>query len=144
VLIVLFSQWVGALLLTPLLISALIVAFASRPQLARRPVMTLAWGVAAFFLPVVLEQVGALPHTFRFGADGLVSWGNLVDSRTTADFLMSLLGAAALIVLTGRFAIGITRARLAAQRHVQIQAWQLRQLLPRARTIPSDAVSTHI
>ena len=82
--------------------------------------------------------------TKRFGADGLVSWGNLVDSRTTADFAMSLLGAAALIVLTGRFAIGITRARLAAQRHVQIQAWQLRQLLPRARTIPSDAVSTHI
>ena len=59
-----------------------------------------------------------------------------------AQVLIPLL--AALIVLTGRFAIGITRARLAAQRHVQIQAWQLRQLLPRARTIPSDAVSTHI
>jgi serine/threonine-protein kinase len=144
VLVVLFSQWVGALLLTPLLISALIVAFASRPRLARRPAVALVWGLAAFFLPVLLEQLGVLPHTFSYGANGLASWGNLIDNRTTAGFVMALLGAAALIVLTGRFAIGITQARLAAQRHVQIQAWQLRQLLPRARTIPSDAVSTRI
>jgi serine/threonine-protein kinase len=133
VLVVLFSQWVGALLLTPLLISALIVAFASRPQYARRPAMALGWGLAALFLPIVLEQLGVLPHTFRYGAAGLVSWGNIIDSRTTADLVMALLGAAALIVLTARFAIGITRARIAAQRHVHIQAWQLRQLLPRPR-----------
>lgn len=93
---------------------------------------------------MVLEQLGVLPHTFSYDARGLSSWGNLIDNRTTAGFVMSLLGAAALIVLTGRFAIGITRGRLAAQRHVQIQAWQLRQLLPRPRTIPSDGVATRI
>jgi hypothetical protein len=62
----------------------------------------------------------------------------VLDSRTTADRVMALLGAAALIVLTGRFAIGVTRARLAAQRQVHIQAWQLRQLVPKPRAATID------
>ncbi len=138
-LVVVFAQWVGAVLLTPLLVGALLVALGSRPDLARRPALVYAFGILAVALPVALEAAGVMPHTFSWARAGLTSWGNIVDSRTDADFVIMLLGMVALLVLTARFTIGITRARLEAQRHVHLQAWQLRQLLPRAKTARSGS-----
>ena len=136
VLIVLLAQWVGALQLSPLMISALIVALASRPDVARRPLSLVAFGLIGIFLPIALEQLGVVAPTFHYGAGGLTTWSNIIDSRTWVDLVFTVGGAAALVLLTGRFAMGMTLARIDAQRHMHIQAWQLRQLLPRARTSP--------
>jgi serine/threonine-protein kinase len=138
VLVVLFAQWVGALQLSPLFVSALMVALATRPDLARRPVFLLGFGAVGVFLPIALELTGVLDRTFSFGAAGLTSWGNIIDSRTTLDLVLAIGGAVALVMLTGRFAMGMTRARLDAQRQMHIQAWQLRQLLPRPRSERSE------
>ena len=73
-------------------------------------------------------------RTFTYGASGLTSWGNIIDSRGGTDLAMVFVGIGGLMLLTGRFALGLTRSRLEAQRHVSLQAWQLRQLLPRNRT----------
>jgi len=134
VLLVFFSQWVGALLLTPLLAAALVIALGSRMELVRRPVIVYAFALAAIGVPIVLERLGVLHPTFAYGLAGLTGWGNIIDSRTPTDLVMLLVGFVALLLLTTRFAIGITRARQEAQRHVHLQAWQLRQLLPRAKT----------
>ncbi|MBV8756389.1 MAG: serine/threonine protein kinase [Deltaproteobacteria bacterium] len=133
-LVVVFAQWVGAVMLTPLLVGALLVAFGSRPEIARRPALVYGFGVLAFGLPLLVELAGVMPHTFSYGAAGVTSWGNIVDSRTPTDFAIYLCGMLALLLITARFSVGITRARLEAQRHVHLQAWQLRQLLPRAKT----------
>ena len=55
-LVVLFAQWAGALLMTPLFVGALIVAVGSRPNLVRRPAVVLGWGLVALFLPIALES----------------------------------------------------------------------------------------
>ena len=114
----LFAQWVGALLMTPLFVGALVVAVGSRPNLVRRPVIVLGWGLVALFLPIALESLGVLHRTFTYGASGLTSWGNIIDSRGGADLAMVFIGIGGLMLLTGRFALGLTRSRLEAQRHV--------------------------
>jgi serine/threonine-protein kinase len=133
-LVVVFAQFTGAFVLAPLLVTALLVAYSSRPEIARRPWLVFAYGIVASLLPIALEELGVLPPTFRFGPDGLVSWANGVARHTTAGFAMLAAGVAILVTLTGRYAMGITRARFDTQRHMHLQAWQLRQLLPRART----------
>jgi eukaryotic-like serine/threonine-protein kinase len=137
-LVVLFAQWVGALQLSPLFVSALLVALASRPDVARRPLLLVVFGLLGVFLPLALERWGVFPPTFAFGHDGLTTWGNIIEREPRGALVLVIGGAAALILLTGRFAMGMTRARLAAQRQMHTQAWQLRQLLPRARTGGSE------
>ena len=137
-LVVLFAQWVGALQLSPLFVSALLVALASRPDVARRPLLLVAFGLLGFFLPLALERWGVLPATYAFGHDGLTTWGNILERHPRGALVLVIGGAAAMILLTGRFALGMTRARLAAQRQMHVQAWQLRQLLPRARAGGSE------
>jgi len=98
--------------------------------------LLVAFGLIGIFLPIALEQLGVVEPTFHYGAAGLTTWSNIIDSRTWVDLVFTVGGAAALVLLTGRFAMGMTLARIDAQRHMHIQAWQLRQLLPRARTSP--------
>jgi hypothetical protein len=79
-----------------------------------------------------------LPATYAFGHDGLTTWGNILERHPRGALVLVIGGAAAMVLLTGRFAMGMTRARLAAQRQMHTQAWQLRQLLPRARAGASE------
>jgi hypothetical protein len=137
-LVVAFAQFTGAFVLTPLLVATLLVAYSSRPEIARRPWLVFGYGIVASLLPIALEKLGALPPTFRFDSEGLVTWANGVARHTTGGFVLLAGGVAILVTLTGRYAMGITRARFDTQRHMHIQAWQLRQLLPRARTSRSE------
>ena len=84
----------------------------------RRPLLVLGFGLVALSLPVALEWAGVVGRTFTYGATGLTSWGNIIDSRTDTDLAMVFVGMAGLVWLTARFALGLTRSRLEAQRHV--------------------------
>ena len=119
VLIVLFAQWVGALLMTPLFVVGAGRRAGIAANLVRRPVIVLGWGLVALFLPIALESVGVLPTRSPTARPGLTSWGNIIDSRTDTDLAMVFVGdRRRCMLLTARFALGLTRSRLEAQRHV--------------------------
>jgi len=79
---------------------------------------------------VVLEHVGVLDPTWRVEDGAVVSMSSVIQIGGMPTMLL-LIGANLLaIVVIGMFANALARSRHAAQREVEIQAWQLRQLLP--------------
>jgi serine/threonine-protein kinase len=130
VLVVLFSRISGTLMLTPLLICAVLLAMGSREIVARRPSVVALWAVVAVLTPVALERLGVLAPTFAMTADGVVSAGTIIASRTPLDLAALVGGNVAFAVLVGLYGTAITRGRFEAQRRMHVQAWHLSQLLP--------------
>jgi len=126
----LLSRLFGPLIVTPIVISIMAVSLTSYPLLMHHSRIVIAMLVAAWLGPVALESAGVLAETWRVEDGRVVSMSSLIEIRghTTAALLI---GANVLaIVVIGMFANTLARARHAAQRDVEIQAWHLRHLLP--------------
>jgi len=63
--------------------------------------------------------------------EGLASHGTIFDGRSSNDLLAAFLGTVALVMVVGVYTVSVTRARRTAARETLVQAWHLRQLLPR-------------
>ena len=73
--------------------------------------------------------MGVLASTWSI-ADGKITTTSMIVEIGTATTVL-VIGANILgIIVIGLFANALARSRHAAQRNVEIQAWQLRQLLP--------------
>jgi hypothetical protein len=66
-------------------------------------------------------------------ADGVLSTGTAL-ARGGRRFSSLFLGNLAIIVVAAFYARAVARDRIQAQRKLQVQAWHLRQLLPRDRS----------
>lgn len=123
------SRLYGPLLVTPVITCLMAVSLTSYPQLMRRTPVILAMLIVSWITPVVLERLGVLASTWRV-VDGEVRASSAVITLDAASTAV-LIGANVLaIIVTGLFANALARSRHAAQRDVQVQAWQLRKLLP--------------
>jgi serine/threonine-protein kinase len=86
-------------------------------------------GIAAVFIPVLLEIAGLVPRSYAFDRGAIRIVSNLVELRPFPAFLLLALSTALTIVATA-FTIGsAVDALVASERRSFAQAWRLRQML---------------
>jgi hypothetical protein len=91
---------------------------------------TFLMGTLTLILPFVAEALGWVPRTTTFVDDAIVirSWTfHLPMVPTIVLFLATLVGS---LLLTGTYVLRLRDQLSAAQRHLHLQSWHLRQLLP--------------
>jgi serine/threonine protein kinase len=120
------SRVFGSLILVPSVTCVMALSLTSYPQLVDRARLVIAILAASWLVPVVLERLGVLSETWR------IAGGAIASIPRVANLGSGLLVAASLtpVIVVGLFANALARSRRDAQRTLQIQAWQLRQLLP--------------
>jgi hypothetical protein len=85
--------------------------------------------LAGWLAPLALEQLGVIAPTWRIEDGQIVSMSSVLWLGASTRVLV-IFAHVVLIGATGLFAHALATSRHAAQRALQIQAWQLRQLLP--------------
>jgi len=130
VMLVMFARLVGPFTAAPGLAVIMAMTFANHRRVAPAPLLAVMICLAVL-LPWVAEQVGVAAVSTSVSGNALVfhtAATELAPSWATA-------GLVAYVLLLIGMAVGLTRAaandRRAVQRTVQVQAWQLRQLVTR-------------
>ncbi|NUP10873.1 MAG: protein kinase [Polyangiaceae bacterium] len=119
----------GPVVVLPTVIAASMATVLLHPRLAYRATVVFATS-AIVAVPCVLELVGVFPAAYAF-EDGrmIMTPRMLFFPRDPTLFVMAFSSLATFVML----AIAVSRVRLMltdAERAVQLQAWQLRQLVP--------------
>jgi serine/threonine-protein kinase len=85
----------------------------------------------AVIVPAALQWLGVLPPSYRFEADGWIVLPTVfhISARPTQAFLLAAIVGT--VVPACIFVARLRRAYLDAERKLQLQAWQLRQIVPR-------------
>ncbi len=105
------------------------MSVASHPRLIRAWLLG-AMLVAAVITPWVLEQVGALSPTMTFDGPSLILRSSAGVLDPTGTIAVMVLYVIAIVTLGIMLARAQSAARRVAQRTVELQAWQLHQLMP--------------
>ena len=131
------SRIAGPFVLTPILISGIVLGLAVMPALNRRPWIFIAWIIAASVTPVVLEAIGWLERTWWFEGDTLQIRSMVIHGHNrTVEAIAVVATHVAFITMSGLFTRAISHDRQTAERRLHIQAWHLRHLLPSRRPAP--------
>jgi serine/threonine-protein kinase len=131
-LVALLARVMTPFLLAPSVAMVTGTVFAMVPQLGRVVWALYAIFAAAILMPFVAELVGVMASTVTFQGDAIV----LHTAATRLDPTFTLAGLSLFVAIVLAIAIGLTRGivndRNRSQRALQLQSWQLRQLVPRA------------
>jgi serine/threonine-protein kinase len=128
------SRLAGPFMITPIVILAMLLSFASNPRLLERPWIYVGWAVAAVMTPIVLELVGVLPATWRISEGLIKTRSEFFTLHGTTDELALIVANLGFLLIGALFAFGMSADRRRAERDLHVQAWHLRQLLPKGRT----------
>src|SRR4029079_18252359 len=95
-----------------------------------------AFAVGALFItaaigPMVLERVGVLSRTMYVDTAGILLRAAAVGTAENPAILVGTLYAIGLIIGSCGIAHAMRARARAAHHHLHLQAWQLRQLVPR-------------
>ncbi len=105
------------------------MSIATHPRVAKVPLLVGAV-TTSVLLPLVLELIGVVPRSMAVADDTLT----LTTSATGLDYATTtialVLYVVALVAMSVILAKALTSDRRRAQRAVQLQSWQLRQLMP--------------
>jgi hypothetical protein len=121
--------WVATpFLVAPALAAVTAISLATHPRIAKswQLVAAIAGSVLA---PLALELVGVLPRSMTFSGSTMVFHAHvegLEQTTTTITLVLYVIALTTMGVVLGR---SLTGDRRAAQRIVEIQSWQLRQLV---------------
>jgi eukaryotic-like serine/threonine-protein kinase len=126
----LFSRLLGPFVITPIMLCAILLSATSIPYLNKRPLVVLAWTAGTVMLPFLLEWTAVLPPSWAPLPQGLISFGNVFEPGHMHPSLI-ILGHLAAVCLVAFYARAVGRDRRDAQRKLFMQAWRLRQLLPK-------------
>jgi len=132
-LIALLSRMFSPLFIAPGVAAVLAMAMIITPRLSSIGSAIAVGGlfITAAIGPMVLERIGVISRTMFVDANGILLHADGVGSAENPAILVGTLYAIGLIVGSCGIAHAMrTRAR-AAHRHLHLQAWQLRQLVPR-------------
>ena len=142
---ILFTRIASPFILTPLLICCAIAALTSIPVIAERPWLVMAWTFTAVMAPFVLEWTGVLSSTWHVGPRMIGIHGDLFYARGQDEEIALVLANLLFTLVVAWLAVAISRRRLAAQRHLYVQAWHLGQLIPGPATgIPSTGLGRDV
>jgi serine/threonine-protein kinase len=130
-LMTLLYSWVATpFLVAPSLAVVTAMSIATHPRIAKPWVLVavIATGVLA---PLGLELAGLRGESTRFSGDTVTLHPLVSGLEHTTTMITFVLYVIVLIAMAVVLARSLTGDRRAAQRIVQVQAWQLRQLMPR-------------
>ncbi|HET7501637.1 MAG TPA: serine/threonine-protein kinase [Kofleriaceae bacterium] len=133
VLIALLARMFSPILIAPGVAAVLAMAMVLTPRLS---VLGSASAVAALFItaavaPTVLERLGVLSRTITINEAGLLLRAPAVAGAEGPSILVATLYTIGLILGSCGMAHAMRARTRAAHRHLHVQAWQLRQLVPR-------------
>jgi serine/threonine-protein kinase len=126
------SRMFSPILIAPGIAALLAMAMVLIPQFSRaRAIIVITVCMAAAVLtPLVLEQVGVLSRTMGVGPSGLLFNAPAIAGRPVPTLVVGFIYVIALIA-GAAIAGGVMRAQTRdAHARLQMQAWQLRQLVP--------------
>jgi serine/threonine-protein kinase len=126
-----FSRLTSTFVLLVAAVCGQALFLATRADIARRRWVLIVWVTVTLLTPFLLEAAGIFERTWQMTSDGLVTKGTIVNTVAKVDVVFLAIGQTALAIAVSVFAITTTRAREQAQRNAHIQAWHLRQLIPR-------------
>jgi serine/threonine protein kinase len=120
------------LLIAPGLAAALTMALVFTPQFSWFGSSAFVGGsaVVAVFGPLLLEAIDVLPRSISFRDDGVVFSPPAVETASTAVMVTYAIYALVLIIGSAWIAELMRTRTRNAHKHLQLQAWQLRQLVP--------------
>jgi eukaryotic-like serine/threonine-protein kinase len=132
-LIAVLSRMFSPLFIAPGVAAVLAMAMIVTPRLSA---MGSAIAVGALFIaaaigPMVLERIGVLSRTMFVDGNGILLRAGGVGSDENPVILVGTLYAIGLIIGSCGIAHAMRARARAAHRHLHLQAWQLRQLVPR-------------
>jgi serine/threonine-protein kinase len=133
VMIGLIARMFSPMFIAPGVAAVLAMAMVLTPRLS---VLGSAFAVGALFIaaaiaPMVLEQLGAVSPTMSIDRAGILLRAPAVGGAEGPAILVGVLYTIGLIIGACGMAHAMRARTRAAHRHLHLQAWQLRQLVPR-------------
>jgi eukaryotic-like serine/threonine-protein kinase len=132
-LIAMLSRMFSPLFIAPGVAAVLAMAMIVTPRLSAlgSAIAVGALFIAAAIGPMILERIGVLSQTMFVDGAGVVLRAQGLGSEEGPVIFVGTLYAAGLIIGSCAIAHAMRSRARAAHRHLHLQAWQLRQLVPR-------------
>jgi eukaryotic-like serine/threonine-protein kinase len=134
VIVIFVARMFSPILIAPGVAASLAMAMVLTPRfsLLGSPITIAVLMIGAVTVPLLLEQLGALSTTMSVSPAGvLFAAPALSGTHGTATIFVGALYAVALIAASTIAGYEMRKRALNAQKHLHLQAWQLRQLVPR-------------
>ncbi|HEY5925078.1 MAG TPA: serine/threonine-protein kinase [Kofleriaceae bacterium] len=134
IIVIVLARMFSPILIAPGVAASLAMAMVLTPRFSwlGSPVTIAVLMIGAVTVPLLLEQVGALSVTMSVSPDGVLFSAPAVSGAEAAGTIV--VGALyAIALITGAAIAGyqMRQRQMQAQKHLHLQAWQLRQLVPR-------------
>ncbi|MBS1122376.1 MAG: Serine/threonine protein kinase PrkC, regulator of stationary phase [Deltaproteobacteria bacterium] len=127
---IVFTRIAGPFVLTPLFITAALVAMTTIPWLNARRWAVVGWTAVAVLAPIVLERAGVLQKTWEISDDRLLVVSDLVRTHGWIDEVALTVASLLFSLVIALLALMLSRRRQTAQRALYFHAWHLNQLIP--------------
>ncbi|MEO6777059.1 MAG: serine/threonine-protein kinase [Kofleriaceae bacterium] len=134
--VALLTRAYGPLLLAPGIAGATAMVLISVPELVERPVLVIGAMCSSLLIPMGLEAIGLIAPTWHVVDGAVVSTSAVMHVGGLGTEVTVVVGNLVMILVMGLMARTLARQRRDAVRDVEIQAWNLRQMVPLA---PGDA-----
>jgi serine/threonine-protein kinase len=129
VLAALLSRAFGSMIVAPVVTAVMALSLTSYPQLISRGKLVIALLVASWLAPCALEWAGVVASSWQVVPGEIRSTSALIALGSPGSIAILVAVNVLEIVVIGLFANALAASRQAAQRAVEIQAWNLRQLI---------------
>jgi hypothetical protein len=127
-------SWIcGPLVFVPTLLVANTAGLSVGPH-PRGRAATIVLGCLGLIVPLVLQAIGAMPQTYAFRDGAMIVLPRMDALPERATLVMLATTSLATIVTLALFVGRVRDALTDAQRKLELQAWQLKQLAPGAET----------
>jgi serine/threonine-protein kinase len=129
----LFGRLIGPFVISVGLASVSIAVQATNPHFARRGKLILAVFVTAALLPWALEVLHVLAPSYEVTDRGFLVFSAALRINAVPGQLAIVGYIVAVLVVMAALTFRVSRANQDARLHLELQAWQLRQLVPDER-----------
>jgi serine/threonine-protein kinase len=122
-------RMVGPFIIAPTLVLTTLMAYSSHPRFGRISILALILS-ASVVVPWVLELLGILDSTFRFENGEIVLSSPVVRFSSVPTQLAFALLLVSLVGVVAALSRALARRQRDAARQLELQAWQLKQIVP--------------
>jgi len=128
--VALLTRAYGPMVIAPGIAGATAVVLISIPELVERPVWVIGAMCSSILIPIALEAVGWIAPTWRVVDGAVFSTSGVMNVGGLATEVTLIVGNLGMIIAMALMARSLARQRRDAVRDVEIQAWNLRQMVP--------------
>ncbi len=127
--VVLISRSFGPFIAVPACAALGTAFFLMHGRMQSSPI-TITIGCLTAAAPVALEELGVFGRTYEFVGDTMVTRSQMLHLPPTPTLIVLTIASVASVLAGALFMLDTWRAQERAERHLMLQAWQLRQLVP--------------